>query len=72
MSPTSHGLTALALALALGGCIPDVVAPPASAGASPVAAVARPPGVPGPLRRGVNVGNRLDAPTEGEWGVTLD
>lgn len=24
------------------------------------------------LGRGINLGNMLDAPSEGEWGVTLD
>ncbi len=30
------------------------------------------PSVPPTLQRGMNLGNALDAPTEGDWGVTLD
>ncbi len=76
MSRTAQSSLAL-LAVALGGCIPDVAPPPASAGAPAVAALRQRalPGasrVSGRLARGVNVGNRLDAPSEGEWGVTLD
>lgn len=67
------GRVAFAFALALGGaacgCIPDAPLPSPKPWA-PAAGTA--PGTPVQLRRGINVGNRLDAPSEGEWGVTLD
>ncbi len=48
---------------ALSGCIPDV---------APLLPAAPHAFVPGELHRGINAGNALDAPKEGEWGVTLD
>jgi endoglucanase len=59
----------LALGGALAGCIPDAVPPPPT---QTGAASAPTPGAALPFKRGVNVGNRLDAPSEGEWGVSLD
>jgi len=49
--------------VALAGCIPDV---------PPVPPMAPHAFVPGELHRGINAGNALDAPKEGDWGVTLD
>ena len=69
-------LVTLLGAAAIAGCIPDVPEPAVSAGAPAGATPARPrpPATPGAtsLRRGMNVGNALDAPTEGAWGVVLE
>ena len=61
-------LASLACA-ALLGCAPD-----APAGVSQALAVSPsvPAHPPGELHRGLNLGNALDAPTEGAWGVVLD
>ena len=48
------------LAVALTGCIPI-----------PETVLLAPPAIPG-LKRGINAGNALDAPTEGAWGPALD
>ncbi len=53
----------------VGACTPDAPAPLVAAQAP---AAGRVPGPHLELRRGINVGNRLDAPAEGEWGATLD
>jgi endoglucanase len=60
-----RGLCSLALSLVLGGCIPDT---PSGI------VVRRPGGAPSvtSLRRGINCGNALDAPSEGAWGVVLE
>src|SRR5271168_4857847 len=47
-------------AAAIGGCIPI-----------PETTLLPPPAVPG-LRKGINAGNALDAPTEGAWGPRLE
>jgi endoglucanase len=62
---------AILLCTPLAGCIPDV--PPPSPGPAPARSPgpAGAPGVPS-LKRGMNVGNGLDAPSEGAWGVTLE
>jgi len=68
--PRTLGPFALALALGvLGGCTPDAPVPSVSARLPAPAPLL---GSSIPLRHGINVGNRLDAPTEGEWGSTLD
>lgn len=53
----------LASAFAILGCIPDLPLPASGpvVGAPSVAV----------LKRGINAGNALDAPSEGAWGVTL-
>jgi endoglucanase len=48
------------VASAMGGCIPI-----------PETVLLSPPAAPG-LRRGINAGNALDAPSEGAWGPRLD
>ncbi len=50
-------------ALGLAGCIP-LEAAPSPPRSGPAGATS--------LRRGINAGNALDAPTEGAWGVVLD
>ncbi|APR78007.1 Endoglucanase [Minicystis rosea] len=70
------GLAGLVSLTGLFGCIPDVptAAPTGGGGAGQSPLTGCPPGGPRPtgvLRRGMNVGNALDAPTEGAWGVTL-
>jgi endoglucanase len=63
-----HRVPVLFAVLALAACIPDVPTPgpltPLSANSAAYA--------PGQLHRGINAGNALDAPKEGEWGVVLD
>ena len=61
-------------------CVAPPSAPPATSPPAPVVAAvsstavapARPIGAAPKLRRGMNLGNALDAPSEGEWGVVLD
>jgi endoglucanase len=60
-----RALLLLGGALALTACILDV---PAQSMAPAHPAVF----APGELHRGINAGNALDAPKEGEWGVVLD
>lgn len=65
-SPRSRRIPCIAFAaasIAIAGCIPIDQPAPAHPEAGP-------PGTA--LRRGINAGNALDAPTEGAWGVTLD
>lgn len=70
--PLRAQLGALAATLLLTGCIPKdpeepgALPPPAPGAASG----ARSAPLEG-LRRGINLGNGLDAPSEGEWGVVL-
>jgi endoglucanase len=60
----------------LTGCIPEVAPPPDTPRHVPVAGPVREQcsrAVPPlSLRRGINAGDALDAPTEGEWGVVLE
>src|SRR3954467_138200 len=58
-------LARLLVLTTLAGCIPEVQAGPAGPGAAALRRSSR-------LRRGINVGNALDAPTEGAWGAGLD
>jgi len=57
-------------------CDCKAVPPPVTLPPKPPETVAAPPPTSAPappsdLRRGINLGNALDAPSEGEWGVTL-
>jgi endoglucanase len=62
---------AAATTLVLVGCAPRAAQTPADLAVDRAAADNSPvPALPG-LRRGINLGNALDAPQEGEWGVTL-
>ncbi len=68
-------LSALAFAVCAAGCRTVDTAPPSSV--APAAGVPSPASNPALnakplLRRGMNLGNALDAPSEGEWGVVLD
>src|SRR5215472_9925323 len=67
-----EGITTLAPVLViLGACrAGPSTAPPQHAPAQ-VAGEASPSARPLDLRRGLNLGNALDAPNEGEWGVVL-
>jgi endoglucanase len=58
-------LAFLLVLTALAGCIPEGQPGPVSPGASALRRSSQ-------LRRGINVGNALDAPTEGAWGPGLD
>lgn len=58
----------LAIAISFAECIPRQSATEFAPSAGPVAQSAPIDG----LKRGINLGNALDAPSEGAWGVTLD
>jgi endoglucanase len=60
----------LMLFVLLGACIPDP-APPVASATPALRAPAAARMVP-TLGRGLNLGNALDAPSEGEWGVVLE
>jgi endoglucanase len=63
-------LFALSLSLGLGAC--TLFEPPRPALAPALSTLPTGPSGKPRLLRGINLGNALDAPTEGQWGVVLD
>jgi endoglucanase len=67
-------LLLLSLVILVGGCAAPTAAPPTetpSPTSSPTPDLWDPFALNARLGRGVNLGNALEAPSEGEWGVTL-